>query len=153
MQRLSRSVLPQLPPSVRQPHYDRENLEIGMAHIGVGAFHRCHQAEFIDDMLEARFGRWGVLGVNLTTPSLAELLTPQDCLYSRTLRQDAHAETRIVGELEIVVAHHVRVQIGRFENSDLGARAVRGCVRRGIHHAAGANEHDRQRRQSCFPHS
>ena len=89
MRHLSRSVLPELPPSVRQPHYDRESLKIGMAHIGVGAFHRCHQAEFIDDMLEARFGRWGVLGVNLTTPSLAELLTPQDCLYSRTLRQDA----------------------------------------------------------------
>ena len=103
MRRLSRSVLPELPPSVRQPHYDRERLKIGMAHIGVGAFHRCHQAEFIDDMLEARFGRWGVLGVNLTTPSLAELLTPQDCLYSRTLRQDAHAETRIIGALREVI--------------------------------------------------
>jgi fructuronate reductase len=103
MRRLSRSVLPELPPSVRQPHYDRESLKIGMAHIGVGAFHRCHQGEFIDDMLEARFGRWGVLGVNLTTPSLADLLTPQDCLYSRTLRQDAHAETRIVGALREVI--------------------------------------------------
>src|ERR1700722_6757007 len=103
MQRLSRSVLPQLPPSVRQPHYDRENLEIGMAHIGVGAFHRCHQAEFIDDMLEARFGRWGVLGVNLTAPSLADLLTPQDRLYSRTLRQDARAETRIIGALRKLI--------------------------------------------------
>jgi fructuronate reductase len=65
MRRLSRSVLSELPPSVRQPQYDRETLQIGIAHIGVGAFHRCHQAEFIDDMLEARFGRWGVLGVNL----------------------------------------------------------------------------------------
>ena len=89
MRRLSRSVLSELPPSVRQPHYDRENLKIGMAHIGVGAFHRCHQEEFVDDMLEARFGRWGVLGVNLTAPSLADLLAPQDCLYSRMLTQDA----------------------------------------------------------------
>src|SRR6202021_4247047 len=96
MRRLSRGLLPELPPSVRQPQYDRESLKIGMAHIGVGAFHRCHQAAFIDDMLEARFGRWGVLGGNLTAPSLTELLAPQDCLYSRTLRQDAHAETRII---------------------------------------------------------
>ena len=103
MRRLSRSVLPELPPSVRQPHYDRESLKIGMAHIGVGAFHRCHQEEFIDDMLEARFGRWGVLGVNLTAPSLADLLAPQDCLYSRTLRQDARAETRIIGALREVI--------------------------------------------------
>ena len=103
MRRLSRSVLPELPPSVRQPQYDRESLKIGMAHIGVGAFHRCHQAEFIDDMLEARFGRWGVLGINLTAPSLADLLIPQDCLYSRTLRQDARAETRIIGALREVI--------------------------------------------------
>src|SRR5579863_3595278 len=99
MRRLSRGVLPELPPSVRQPHYDRESLEIGMAHIGVGAFHRCHQAEFIDDMLEARFGRWGVLGVNLRAPRLADLLAPQDCLYSRTVREGARAETRIIGAL------------------------------------------------------
>ena len=88
---------------MRQPQYDRESLKIGMAHIGVGAFHRCHQAEFIDDMLEARFGPWGVMGINLTAPSLADLLAPQDCLYSRTLRQDARAETRIIGALRHVI--------------------------------------------------
>ena len=103
MRRLSRSLLPELPPSVRQPQYDRENLKIGMAHIGVGAFHRCHQAEFIDDMLEVRFGPWGVMGINLAAPSLADLLAPQDCLYSRTLRQDARAETRIIGALRNVI--------------------------------------------------
>ena len=103
MRRLSRSLLPGLPPSVRKPQYDRESLKIGMAHIGVGAFHRCHQAEFIDDMLEARFGPWGVMGVNLTAPSLADILDPQDCLYSRTLRQDARVETRIIGALRQVI--------------------------------------------------
>jgi fructuronate reductase len=103
MRRLSCTVLPELPQSVRQPQYDRESLKIGMAHIGVGAFHRCHQQEFIDDMLEARFGRWGVLGINLTAPSLADLLNPQDCLYSRTLKQDARADTRIIGALRQVI--------------------------------------------------
>jgi fructuronate reductase len=86
MRRLSRRLSPELDRSVRRPSYDRDRLEIGIAHIGVGAFHRCHQAEFIDDMLEARFGRWGVLGVNIRAPRLADLLSPQDCLYSRTLR-------------------------------------------------------------------
>jgi fructuronate reductase len=103
MRRLSRTVLSELPQSVRQPQYDRESLKIGMAHIGAGAFHRCHQQEFIDDMLEARFGRWGVLGINLTAPSLANLLNSQDCLYSRTLRQDARADTRIIGALRQVI--------------------------------------------------
>ena len=103
MRRLTCSILPELPPRVRQPHYDRNSLKIGMAHIGVGAFHRCHQADFIDDMLEARFGRWGVLGINLTVPSLTDLLIPQDGLYSRTLKQDDRAETRIIGALRQVI--------------------------------------------------
>ena len=99
MRRLSRRLLPELPRSARRPQYDRDKLTIGMAHIGVGAFHRCHQAEFVDDMLEAQFGPWGVLGVNLKAPRLTDLLAPQDCLYSRTLKQDARAETRIIGAL------------------------------------------------------
>ena len=103
MRRLSRGILADLPRSVRQPQYDREQLTIGMAHIGVGAFHRCHQAEFVDDMLEAQFGPWGLVGVNLKAPCLADLLAPQDCLYSRTLRQDARAETSIIGALRQVI--------------------------------------------------
>jgi fructuronate reductase len=99
MRRLSRRLLTELPRSARRPGYDRDNLKIGMAHIGVGAFHRCHQAEFVDDMLEARFGPWGVLGVNLKAPRLTDLIAPQDCLYSRTLKEDTRAETRIIGAL------------------------------------------------------
>ena len=103
MRRLSRSLLPELAQSARRPQYDRDSLQVGIAHIGVGAFHRCHQAEFIDDMLEARFGRWGVLGVNLTAPSLADHLAPQDCLSSRTLRRDERSEIRIVDALRQVI--------------------------------------------------
>jgi len=103
MRRLSRHLLQELDRSARRPSYDRDRLEIGIAHIGVGAFHRCHQAEFIDDMLEARFGRWGVLGVNIRLPRLADLLASQDCLYSRTLRRDDRAETRIIGALRQVI--------------------------------------------------
>jgi fructuronate reductase len=99
MRRLSEDALSALPPSVRRPRYDRSRLAVGIAHIGVGAFHRCHQAEFTDDMLEARFGSWGVAGVNLYPPSLADMLAPQDHLYSRTLRQGASAETRVIGSI------------------------------------------------------
>ncbi|MFY9967797.1 MAG: mannitol dehydrogenase family protein [Roseiarcus sp.] len=99
MRRLAQASLLELARSVRRPCYDRAELRVGMAHIGVGAFHRCHQAEFTDDMLEARFGPWGVVGINLYPPVLAELLAPQDHLYSRTLRQGERAETRIVGSI------------------------------------------------------
>ena len=74
-----------------------------MAHIGVGAFHRCHQAEYADDMLEARFGPYGIVGVNLAGPRLADLLAPQDGLFSRTLREGGRAETRVVGAIRRVI--------------------------------------------------
>ena len=103
MERLAARALASLPPDVRRPAYDRDALAVGWAHIGVGAFHRCHQAEFADDMLEAKFGPWGIVGVNLFPPRLADLIGPQDGLYSRTLRQGARAETRVIGALKRLI--------------------------------------------------
>ena len=56
--RLGPSLLAHLPEAVRRPAYDRSALSAGIAHIGVGAFHRCHQAEYTDDLLHQRFDRW-----------------------------------------------------------------------------------------------
>ena len=53
MRRLAQASLSDLAQSVRLPRYDRARLRVGVAHVGVGAFHRCHQAEFTDDLLEA----------------------------------------------------------------------------------------------------
>ncbi|MGT2464484.1 hypothetical protein ACVOMV_01350 [Mesorhizobium atlanticum] len=39
---LSPALLGRLPSEVRKPAYDRDALKPGIAHIGVGAFHRCH---------------------------------------------------------------------------------------------------------------
>ena len=99
MRRLAEASLSELARSARRPAYDRALLGVGMAHIGVGAFHRCHQAEYTDDMLEARFGPWGVVGINLRPPRLEALLAPQDHLYSRTLKEGARAESRIIGSI------------------------------------------------------
>jgi len=103
MQRLGSEALAQIDPQVRRPRYDRRALEIGMAHIGVGAFHRCHQAEYTDDMLEAAFGCWGVVGVNLKPPRLTNSLGAQDGLFSRTLKRGHESETRVIGCLKRVI--------------------------------------------------
>lgn len=103
MRRLDQDALAALPPTVRRPGYDRAGLAIGMAHLGVGAFHRCHQAEYTDDMLEARPGPWGTVGVNLRPPRIAPLLEPQDGLYTRTLTDGARRETRVIGAIRRVI--------------------------------------------------
>jgi fructuronate reductase len=99
MRHLSEASLSELAPSVRRPNYDWRRLQVGMAHIGVGAFHRCHQAEFTDDALEARFGDWGVVGINLRAPRLADLIAGQDHFYTRTLREGERAQTRVIGAI------------------------------------------------------
>eukprot|EP01037_Dinobryon_pediforme_P028324 gene28324-31550_t len=75
-----------------------------MAHLGVGAFHRCHQAEFTDDMLERSGGDWAVVGINLRPPLLAESLGAQGGLYLRSLRNgDDPPDRRIIGSIREVV--------------------------------------------------
>lgn len=93
---LSPSAFPYIDGSVQLPTYDRSKLELGCAHIGVGAFHRCHQAEYFDDAAEAGSGT-GLVGINLTPPEIQSVLGPQDGLYSRTLAQGDDRQTRIIG--------------------------------------------------------
>ncbi|SDW69856.1 mannitol dehydrogenase family protein [Litoreibacter albidus] len=46
--------------------YDRTACAVGMVHLGFGAFHRAHQAQYVDDMMEATGDlRWGIATVNL----------------------------------------------------------------------------------------
>jgi fructuronate reductase len=97
MARLCAATLADAARVVRRPRYDRARLAVGMAHIGVGAFHRCHQAEYTDDALEAEFGPWGVVGVNIREPSLGTSLGVQDGLYTRALRDENGVDLRIIG--------------------------------------------------------
>ena len=97
--RLSAATVDRLPASVRRPAYDRSLLKPGILHLGAGAFHRCHQAEYTDDALEARFGAWGVVGVNLRPPSISTLLDDQDGYYCRELRDNGRIERRLIGSV------------------------------------------------------
>lgn len=101
--RLSAASAAALPASVRRPGYDRRRLLPGVLHLGVGAFHRCHQEDYADDAIEAAGGDWGVVGVNLAEPDSAAALTAQDGLYCRELREGGAAERRLIGALLRVV--------------------------------------------------
>jgi fructuronate reductase len=100
---LSPALLERLPAAVQTPAYDRAALAAGMAHLGVGAFHRCHQAEYTDDLLSLRFDRWGVIGINIRPPSLADTLGRQSGLYTRLIRENSHIEARVIGSIVRVV--------------------------------------------------
>src|SRR5690606_21375666 len=96
---LAPAMLDRLPEGVARPLYDRAALAPGMAHVGVGAFHRCHQAEYTDDLLHDRFDRWGVVGINIRPPALGGTLGRQAGLYTRLLREGERTDARVIGSI------------------------------------------------------
>lgn len=100
--RLSLATLAQAQRSVRRPSFDPAQLGAGIVHIGVGAFHRAHQAVYTEEAITAAGGNWGIIGVSLRHPDTARKLLPQDCLYTvETL--GALPDYRIVGVLRRVL--------------------------------------------------
>ncbi|MGI8310754.1 mannitol dehydrogenase family protein [Saccharopolyspora hattusasensis] len=77
---------------------------VGIAHLGLGAFHKAHQAVFTEDaMLAAGDRRWGICGVTQRSGRAAALLAPQDCRYTVLERGPDAAEPRVVSALCEVV--------------------------------------------------
>ena len=73
---------------------------VGIVHLGVGAFHRSHQAWYTDEVDEA--AEWGIAGFTGRSPDAARLLTKQDGLYTLITRSEALDEARIIGALASV---------------------------------------------------
>ncbi|HYC98701.1 MAG TPA: mannitol dehydrogenase family protein [Brevundimonas sp.] len=97
MTRLSEAALPGLPADVAHPAYDRAAVKTGVVHLGIGAFHRAHQAVVFDDALAAGDPRWGVLGASLRSPGVRDQLEPQDGLYTLVVRDGAGEHLRVIG--------------------------------------------------------
>ena len=54
--------------------YDKSECQTGVVHIGYGAFHRAHQAVYIDDYMEKTGDlRWGIVAVNLRNEGFREI--------------------------------------------------------------------------------
>jgi mannitol 2-dehydrogenase len=103
MPRLSASALPALGPSVRTPRYDRAAVRPGIVHLGVGGFHRSHQALYVDRLLESgRAMDWGICGVGVLPGDrrMAQVLAAQDCLYTVVVKHpDGSLDARVVGSV------------------------------------------------------
>lgn len=105
IERLSNAALDKLPATVGRARYDRSALRPGVVHIGLGAFHRAHQAPLFDALAEAGDLRWGVIGASLRSPAVRNMLLPQDCLYSLTVEEDGRRAVSVVSAiLDVVVA-------------------------------------------------
>jgi mannitol 2-dehydrogenase len=103
MQPLDDRSLGSLPSEVSVPTYDRSRIRTGIVHLGVGGFHRSHQAMYIDRLLEqGKAQDWGICGVGVLPSDrrMADVMAAQDGLYTLVVKHaDGTFEPRIVGSI------------------------------------------------------
>jgi fructuronate reductase len=95
--RLGLGTLDRLPADVARPGYDVRAARVGIVHLGIGAFHRAHQAVYVDDRLAAGERDWAICGASLRSPDTSDALGPQDGLYTVAIRSAEGERLRVVG--------------------------------------------------------
>jgi fructuronate reductase len=71
----------------------------GIVHLGLGAFHRAHQAVYTEQAIAAAGGDWGIVGVAPRSAAVLTALREQDALFSVTTLAAGASSTRVVGVL------------------------------------------------------
>lgn len=102
--KLSEATLRHLPANIQIPTYDRSALRPGTVHIGVGGFHRAHQAVYLDDLLQqpgSGAEAFGICGVGLLPQDarMGDVLSSQDYLYTLVTRDAEGDRARVIGSI------------------------------------------------------
>ncbi|KPF65588.1 mannitol dehydrogenase family protein [Porphyrobacter sp. AAP60] len=100
--RLSSAALADLPADWARPAYDRDQ-PCGVVHLGIGAFHRAHQAVFFDALLAAGHCGWMIRGASLRSPAVAQAMNPQDGLFTVLVRDGAEERPQVAGSVRDVL--------------------------------------------------
>ncbi|MBV8101933.1 MAG: mannitol dehydrogenase family protein, partial [Verrucomicrobia bacterium] len=99
---LRQANLHSLPPEVGVPTYNRKEVGQSICHVGVGGFHRAHQAVYADDLLQkGKNLEWGLCGIGLLPHDsrIRDVLQDQDYLYTVVERELGHDQARIIGSI------------------------------------------------------
>ena len=101
--RLRAATLGDLGREVTVPGYDRSQVSVGIVHFGAGAFHRSHQAMYIDRLMTAGHALdWGICAVDVLPAERpkASLVAAQDGLYTLMIKHaNGTIEPRVIGSL------------------------------------------------------
>lgn len=98
--RLSAATVHRLPASVARPGYARGTITAGIVHLGLGAFHRAHQAVMTEAALEAGEAQWGIVAASLRSPDTRDALAPQDGLYTVAVRDGDDERLQVIGAIK-----------------------------------------------------
>ena len=99
---LSDTTLSDLPDSVARPTYDRASLTPGIVHVGVGNFHRAHQAWYMHRLMQNGAAQdWAIIGAGVRPydAAMRERLLAQDCLTTLVKLDPAGTGVEIIGSM------------------------------------------------------
>jgi mannitol 2-dehydrogenase len=100
---LNEENLPKLAGKTSLPTYDRSQVKAGIVHVGVGGFHRSHEAYYTDALMnETGTLDWGICGIGLREGDrkIGQILRNQDYLYTLIIKHpDGKVETRVIGSI------------------------------------------------------
>ena len=103
MTRVGAAELTALAARVPVPSYDRRAVTPGIVHLGVGGFHRAHQAMYLDRLMNQGLALdWGIVGVGVLPHDrrMRDVLQAQDCLYTLVEKEpDGELRPRVVGSI------------------------------------------------------
>ncbi len=100
--KLCNATLAQLPEGISGPVYDRSQLTPGIVHIGLGNFHRAHQAWYLHRLMQqGKALDWAIIGAGVRPYDAAqrEKLLAQDCLTTLIELDPAGKSVEIVGSM------------------------------------------------------
>lgn len=87
-----------------RPGYDPAAHGVGVVHIGVGAFHRAHQAVYTDAALAQAGGDWRIAGVSLRSTGIVDALNAQNGLYALIERGAEGTRGRVIASIASAIA-------------------------------------------------
>ncbi|SPF75773.1 Mannitol 2-dehydrogenase [Aliiroseovarius pelagivivens] len=102
LMKLNNATLSQLPESVLRPRYDRARLKPGIVHIGVGNFHRAHQAWYLHRLMQQGDALdWAIIGAGVRQydASMREKLLTQDCLTTLIELDPSSSTAEVIGSM------------------------------------------------------
>ena len=103
MTRLSQAAIGNLPAAVARPDPRVLASKPGIVHLGVGAFHRAHQAAMTEAAIVAGDTDWAIIAASLRSPDTRDALMPQDGLYTLAVRDAAGERLQVIGVIRDVL--------------------------------------------------
>ncbi|MFQ6546338.1 mannitol dehydrogenase family protein [Aestuariibius sp. 2305UL40-4] len=100
--RLGLGTLEQLPEGIERPAYARSDLTPGIVHIGLGNFHRAHQAWYLHRLMQRGAALdWAIIGAGVRAydAAMRERLLAQDCLTTLIELDPGGTSAEVIGPM------------------------------------------------------